>query len=135
MMTNKEKIEYLKRYNACLREVERLQNEKERLSSIRDKITPTYSDMPKGGTSDKTDTTAAIIDLDLEIDYQIKKWTELGQEIKAVIDTVEDCNLRLLLKYRYINGMTFEQIAVAMNYSWRQIHRLHSEALEALVIK
>ena len=133
-MTNKEKIEYLKRYTVCLKEVDRLEDEKVRLSSIRDKITPTYSDMPKSGTGDKTDTAAAIIDLDLEIDYQIKKWMQYGNEIRQVIESVPDYNLRLLLNYRYITGMKFEQIAVTMGYSWRQIHRLHGKALEQIRI-
>ena len=133
-MTNKEKIEYLKRNTVCLKEVDRLEDEKVRLSSIRDKITPTYSDMPKSGIGDKTDTAAAIIDLDLEIDYQIKKWMQYGNEIRQVIESVPDYNLRLLLNYRYITGMKFEQIAVTMGYSWRQIHRLHGKALEQIRI-
>ena len=70
-MTNKDKIEYLKRYTVCYKEIDRLYEHKEQLKSIRDKITPTYSDMPKGGAGDKTDTTAAIIDLDFEINDQI----------------------------------------------------------------
>ncbi|QIB68254.1 DUF1492 domain-containing protein [Aminipila butyrica] len=133
-MTNQEKIEYLKRYGVCLKEVERLQDEKERLKSIRDKVTPTYSDMPKGGGSDKTDISAAIIDLDLEIDDQIVKWIALGEEVRQAIEGVDDYNLRLLLKYRYISMMTFEQVAVTMNYSWRWVHKLHAQALSKVDI-
>jgi len=36
------------------------------------------------------------------------------------------------LQYRYLDGKTFEWIAAEMNYSWRQIHRLHSQALTNL---
>lgn len=133
-LNNKDKIEYLKRYNVCLKEVDRLRDEKERLKSIRDKITPTYSDMPKGGGTDKSDIAASIIDLDLEIDDQMSKWLQYGEEIKQAIDTVQDSNLKLLLKYRYINNMTFEQIAVVMNYTWRNIHYLHKKALDLVNI-
>ncbi len=133
-MTNKDKIEYLKRYNVCLKEVDRLQEEKERLKSIRDKITPSYSDMPKGGGTDKTDIAASIIDLDMEIEYQMEKWIKYGEEIKQAIETVEDIGLKLLIKYRYINNMTFEQIAVTTDKSWKQTHRNHQKALEQIKI-
>ena len=42
---------------------------------------------------------------------------------------VFDKRLRTLLELRYINCMTFEQIAVAMSYSYKQVCRLHGKAL------
>ena len=37
---------------------------------------------------------------------------------------------RRLLRYRYIEGLTWEEVAVEMGYSWRQTHRIHAKALE-----
>lgn len=51
--------------------------------------------------------------------------------IERAIDSLEP-TLRCLLRYKYIQGMTWEEICVEMDYSWRQIHRLHSKALEML---
>ena len=128
-MTNKEKIDYLKRYNVCFKEVERLQEEKERLKSIRDKVTQTLSDMPRGSGGDKSNVADAIMDLDEQIGYEIENWIDIGNTTKGIIEAVKDSNLRLLLEYRYIDSMKFEQIAVKMSYSWMQIHRLHNAAL------
>ena len=36
---------------------------------------------------------------------------------------------RTLLRYRYIECKKWEEICVHMNYSWRQVHRLHAAAL------
>ena len=50
--------------------------------------------------------------------------------IKAIIDAVPDAVLRDLLYQRYINGLTWERIAVAMNYSYQHtVHFLHPRAL------
>lgn len=57
-MTIKEKKEYLKRYRKIDREVNQLLMEKDEIFSLGTKITPTYSDMPKGtGESNKIQST------------------------------------------------------------------------------
>jgi DNA-directed RNA polymerase specialized sigma subunit len=87
---------------------------------------------PRGGGTiyGKTEEILAkIVDLENEIDADIDQLISIRDNIKAVIEAVEDDRERLLLQYRYLDGWTFEKIAVEMNYSWRQIHRLHSQAL------
>jgi len=39
---------------------------------------------------------------------------------------------RHLVRLHYIDGLTWEQVAVEMGYSWRQVHRIHGDALEKL---
>lgn len=51
--------------------------------------------------------------------------------IEKAIDGLEP-TARMLLRHRYIEGMKWEEICVAMSYSWRQAHRLHAEALREL---
>ena len=36
---------------------------------------------------------------------------------------------RLMMVYKYIDGKTWEEVAVAMNYTWRYMHKIHSECL------
>lgn len=52
-------------------------------------------------------------------------------EIERAIETL-DPTARMLLRYRYIDGLTWEEVCVRLCYSWRQTHRLHSQALEQL---
>ena len=37
-----------------------------------------------------------------------------------------------MLRYRYIQGLDWDYIAVELNYSRRQVIRIHGEALEHL---
>jgi len=134
-MTNKDKIKYLKRYINLDREIERKLEEVSRLRSKLTRITQVLTAEPRGGGSiyGKTEEIIAkIVDLEKEIDADVDRLVAIRDGIKTMIEAVEDDRERLLLQYRYLDGWTFEKIAVEMNYSWRQIHRLHSKALTNL---
>ena len=49
-------------------------------------------------------------------------------EIEQAIDTLGPTERRLM-RLRYIDGLSWEAICRRINYSWRQIHRIHSQAL------
>lgn len=134
-VTNRDKIKHLKRYISLDREIDRKLEEVSRLRSKLTRITQVLTTEPRGGGTiyGKTEEILAkIVDLENEIDADIDQLVAIRDEIKAVIESVEDDRERLLLQYRYLDGKTFEWIAVEMNYSWRQIHRLHSQALTNL---
>lgn len=134
-VTNRDKIKYLKRYINLDREIERKLEEVARLRSKLTRVTEVFTAEPKGGGSiyGKTEEILAkIVDLENEIDVDIDRLVAIRDGIKTIIEAVEDDRERLLLQYRYLDGKTFEKIAVEMNYSWRQIHRLHSQALTNL---
>ena len=135
-MSNKDKIKYLKRYITLDREIDRKLEEVARLRSKLTRVTQVLTAEPRGGGSiyGKTEgILAKIVDLENEIDTDIDQLVAIRDEIKAVIESVEDDRERLLLQYRYLDGKTFEWIAAEMNYSCRQIHRLHSQALTNLM--
>ena len=137
-MPNKDKIKYLKRYINLDREIERKLEEVARLRSKLTRITQVLTAEPRGGGSiyGKTEEIIAkIVDLEKEIDADVDRLIAVRDNIKSVIEAVEDDRERLLLQYRYLDGWTFEKIAVEMNYSWRQIHRLHSKALINLKLR
>ena len=37
-----------------------------------------------------------------------------------------------LMRLKYIDGLTWEEVAVKLNYSWRWVHKLHSRALQKI---
>ena len=88
--------------------------------------------MPKGGGSDRADLYVKMIDYSNEINGQIDEYVDIRKDIEAVINTVQDLTLRTLLRYRYIDGLTWEQIAVTMNYCYMQVCRMHGMALNEL---
>ncbi len=56
-------------------------------------------------------------------------WEEQAQTL-SVIGRVEDTRLRELLTQRYINGLTWEKVAIEMHYSYKHVtHELHPKAL------
>lgn len=135
-MTTKEKKEYLKRYRKIDREVNQLLMEKDEIFSLGTKITPTYSDMPKGtGENNRTQSTIEKLEEQEEkINKKIDLLYEVKEDIEKALHTVEDDTLRVLLRYRYINGLTWEKIAVNMNYTYQWICKLHGEALRKLKV-
>lgn len=135
-MTYQEKVKFLKRYKQIDKEINQLLLEKREIFSLGTKITPTYSDMPKGtGASDKVQSTVEKLEEhERKIDVKIDDWYEAKLNIEKAIHTVESDTLRLLLRYRYINGWTWEKIAVEMNYAYRNVTRLHGKAINLIKI-
>ena len=62
------------------------------------------------------------------------KEADLAQAQMDVEHLIEDLDPieRVIARYRYIDGMQWEQICVRVNYSWRQTHRIHSDMIDKL---
>lgn len=133
---NELKIWYLSRYRRLNERIDRLLEEQSRWREMALKITPTLSQTPGGGESgspierpmDK------VLEIDEEINREINELQIVRQEIRAALNQLEDENLKLLMEYRYIDGLTWEQIAVKMNYCWRQVCRKHGQALTQITM-
>lgn len=133
---NEQKIRYLSRYRRLNERIDRLLEEQTRWRERALKITPTLSQAPGGGGSgspierpmDK------VLEIDVEINREIDEMQIARKEIRDTLNQLEDENLKLLMEYRYIDGMTWEQIAVKMNYCWRQVCRKHGQALTQIMM-
>lgn len=75
-----------------------------------------------------------IIELEKAIKSDIEKLLSLKLEIRTVINAVEDNEEKLLLKHRYLNFMSWDEICYEMNVSMRTAHRIHSSALQNVVV-
>ncbi len=70
-----------------------------------------------------------LVDLELrELRARSELWRQRIQ-IEEIIGKVRNSIYHELLHRHYIEGQTFELIAVEMNYSWRHTIRLHGAAL------
>jgi len=78
------------------------------------------------------DMIAKAVDLETEIRSEIDSYIDLEREIRDVINAQENMTERLLLRLRYIEFNTWEQIAEKMNYSTMQVWRIHGAALKNL---
>lgn len=55
--------------------------------------------------------------------------------IEESICELEDSTQRLVLRLRYIDGLSWEKICVKICYEWTWTHRIHSNALEKIFFK
>ena len=53
-------------------------------------------------------------------------------KIEKVIDSLTNETERLLMRKRCIEGKHWADICVELNYSWKQIHRIHSRILKKI---
>ncbi len=63
---------------------------------------------------------------------QLGRLASAQTAIEDLIEGVEPV-ARRLMRYRYIDGMRWEEVCVAVGYSWRQTHNIHAKALDALL--
>ena len=128
-MTAKEYMRQLSRKDA---RINALIERQQRYRELAERRTAIYRDIPGGGrrcSSSVEEYVVKIIDLEREIDRRIDEYVDLTREIEAVIDSVGDDRYRDILRYRYLNGWSWEKIAQEMHYDRRQITRLHGLAL------
>lgn len=119
---------------------ERITSKTQQIASLNDlatRCTTTFSDMPRNpnrGGSKIEDCVIKIIELEESIKKDIEKLVDLKSEIMAVIKAVPNVEYQTLLEKRYLCFITWEQIAVDMNYSMQHVHRMHSAALKEVVV-
>lgn len=129
---NEKKKEYLKSYR---RAVKREQDILEEIQRLRlDKMFPSVVNdgMPHGsGHSDLSDY-MAIMDEQIELlkEERLEK-VRCYQRIERRIRQIENEDEQEVLRLRYIKGRKWEEVALKMNYSWKQVHRIHSSALKS----
>lgn len=86
----------------------------------------------RGNTSDKVGNAVADIEAAREklAEQILASYAVLAEIEKAIgVLPAREC---YLIRARYIELLSWEQIAVDMNYSWQWVHKIHSSALEML---
>lgn len=74
---------------------------------------------------------ADLVDAEAKTAAEVDRLTALEDEVIGAIDRVPE-PYRTLLYERYINGKTWEQVAVDMHYSYRGVTKMHGRALQTL---
>ena len=127
--------EQLKAYRA-------LRLEHDRLDAMLDELegvmyaprTQRLDGQPSGGAGTDSEVERATE----QHDELLERYRQKVRELRAALTEIEEGikvlepRERTLIRLHYIQGLTWEQVCVAMNYSWRQVHRIHSSALETL---
>lgn len=135
-MTSQEKKEFLSRYMEILAEEKDIREEIAYWESKAQKVTSSWSAVPSGGKgSDKVQMGAIkIAELRESLIDKINHLVAVRIDIERAIGTVQDDTQRRLLRRKYINGLTLEQIAVEMHYSYVHTCRIHGYALSNIML-
>lgn len=131
---HKKKIKYLNQYRYLDKEIDRKIKELESWKSRIFNVTGTLSDMPKNpNRCSIIEKGIAVIDeIENSINQDIDNLVNLRTEIENKINAIEDLKLREILKARYLDCQTWEEIAYKNGYSWRWVYKLHELALDEL---
>lgn len=127
--------EYLKEHIRKLKEAEQFRFELESMYEMLK--SPVITGMPGShGEHDKIGTLISKMQ-EKEMRYRGKLDVILDEEkdIEKVIDALNDSRQRIVMRYRYINGLEWEEVCCKSHYSWRNTHRLHASALIKLNIQ
>lgn len=124
--------EYLMQYRKLSARLENIEKNLNQMKDERESLTISYDGMPKGtAISDKTARLATfIVDKENELLDTKYELVAMQREISKAIAKVENADYSRLLYMRYIDGLTWEEIAVNLHFTWRHVLRLHGRALQ-----
>lgn len=132
-MNAKEYLQQAYRLNELINsnqaELDQLRNLSTSISSV-----DVSKERVQGGTDshDKIGTIVAkIVDLNDLINDEIDRFVDLKTDIHTKIMQIPDNTEKLVLKYRYIEFCTWEQIAVKLGFTFQWVHVLHKRALKS----
>ncbi len=125
--------EYLQRYRAAQKEAEDVEL---RITQLRLRYAAPsaieYSDMPRAHDSehDLSDYMAKMDELTSYLVEKYKRCMGIEVDIYQRLDTMEKQEEREVLRYRYIDGMKWEEIAEKEGTVLRNIYFIHGRALQ-----
>lgn len=128
--------ERLRNLRESLRELKQLREQiKNAEARIYSPKSPVLSDMPKAPSLTSNPTSdAALLHEQLVTLYETKIkciTTEMLEVEKAMVETLNPVEC-IIIRYRYFDLMTWEEICVKAHYGWTQTHRIHASALRKL---
>lgn len=71
-----------------------------------------------------------IDEIQRSVEEKVAYLIYLKEEINKAIDKLDNRDEQLLLRYRYLDNCTWEEIAAMLNVSIRSVHRIHGMALQ-----
>lgn len=135
-MTKEELKEKLKGAMYAQRTLEGALDKLQELRGLAQKVTPAYSQSPGGGSGNAQkleNSIAKIIEQEKIIAECCNELCSQLAEVRALVALLPMGPMRLVMQRRYLNYQKWEQIAAELHYSWQNVHRLHSKALDYIL--
>ena len=71
-----------------------------------------------------------IDEIQRNVAEKVAQLMRLKEEINTAIDKLDSRDEQLVLRYRYLDDFTWEEISRMLNVSLRTVHRIHGSALQ-----
>lgn len=129
---NDDKKAYLRRYGAALRAEKQIEEEitQLRLDTMMPAIINDGMPHGSGGCGDLSGYAARVDELLQDLKDQMEKRIAIRREITQKIEEMSNETEKMVLRYRYIHLLNWEEIAVKMGYVYRNVLYLHGKALK-----
>ena len=75
-----------------------------------------------------------INEIEQDINAQVDELVDLKSEINKAVSQLDDPEQQLVLRYRYCECRTWNDIARLTSMSLRSVHRVHGEALKKICV-
>lgn len=91
--------------------------------------------MPKGSEQrDLSDYAVKLDELIQELKEERLEKVKRLRNIEKSIRELQNEDAQMIMRLRYIDGLKWEEVCVAINYEWAQMHRIHAKALREIKI-
>lgn len=129
--------EYLSQAQKIDSEINDMLERASKLRSMATKTTAILSDMPGNATRNTSKLSEAVIRLmeqEERIDNEIDRLVNLRAEIYGVIQSVRNRETRMVLELRYMDYLTWTDIAKRLDMGERKVYRLHERGLQDVIV-
>lgn len=133
MREREEKKEYLRSYQRAVRRERDILEEIQQLRM--EKMFPATrleGATQAAGGSDLSAYAAKIDDLIRQLQKEMLEKVRLRERIERDISRLRDEDEKAVLRYRYIQGLKWEDVCDRIGFSWNHTHRIHAKALDHL---
>lgn len=131
--------ERLRHYRAIKREADQIAGQLEAVEArLYGPRGQRLTGMPSAPSPDAGAATEALMDQHAQLMQRYREQlAQLEAEQLAVEEAIRSLPpaSRTLMRYRYIDGLKWEEVCVQMHYSWTQTHEMHGRALAMLADK
>ena len=135
MPTIEEKKAFLRQYQHSKRVQASLEDEIATLQASVMISANAMDGMPHGSSkSDLSGYAAKLDEMERELIAEIEHGCAMRRTILDAIEMLPNESEKIVLRFRYINGYKWEEIAEKTYYSYMHVNRIHGSALEHLEI-
>lgn len=133
---NEQKKKYLQRYGEAKMAEKELAEQLEELEGRYILPSKVLDDMPHG--TSKSDLSSFAAQYDALYNKLIRAYNRTVTVQKEILDAIDAMptgeTLKTILRYRYIHGKKWEEMAVIMDYTYQWVCELHGRALQNFTI-